>query len=81
MQLKEAGKDTSIKNFQDSSISTALPIIDLIDAIQPGSISYNQVLPGHSPEVCFNHIFKYISNLVHHLSLNFFYAGISRKLF
>lgn len=60
MQLKEAGKDTSIKNFQDSTISTALPIIDLIDAIQPGSISYNQVLSGHTPEVCFCYKFLYI---------------------
>ncbi|XP_054708354.1 plastin-1-like [Uloborus diversus] len=49
-KLKEVGKETSIKNFQDSSISSALPIIDLIDAIQPGSINYSQVLSGNVPE-------------------------------
>ncbi|GBL74325.1 Plastin-2 [Araneus ventricosus] len=49
-KLKEAGKDTSIRSFQDSSISTALPVIDLIDAIQPGSINYSQVLNAETPE-------------------------------
>ncbi|GIY35182.1 plastin-2 [Caerostris darwini] len=49
-KLKEAGKDTSIRSFQDSSVSTALPIIDLIDAIQPGSINYSQVLNAANPE-------------------------------
>ncbi|GFY61016.1 plastin-1 [Trichonephila inaurata madagascariensis] len=49
-KLKEAGKDTSIRSFQDQSVSTALPIIDLIDAIQPGSINYSQVLNCDAPE-------------------------------
>ncbi|GFS82591.1 plastin-1 [Nephila pilipes] len=49
-KLKEAGKDTNIRSFQDHSVSTALPIIDLIDAIQPGSINYSQVLNGDTPE-------------------------------
>ncbi|PRD30234.1 UNVERIFIED_CONTAM: Lcp1 [Trichonephila clavipes] len=50
-KLKEAGKDTSIRSFQDQSVSTALPIIDLIDAIQPSSINYSQVLNCNAPEV------------------------------
>ncbi|XP_042894808.1 plastin-2 isoform X1 [Parasteatoda tepidariorum] len=49
-KLKEAGKETYIRSFQDSSISTALPIINLIDSIQPGSINYSQVLTADLPE-------------------------------
>ena len=39
--LKEAGKSTSISSFKDPKISTSLPVLDLIDAIQPGSINYD----------------------------------------
>ncbi|XP_022240806.1 plastin-2-like isoform X2 [Limulus polyphemus] len=46
MKLQDAGKSTSIRSFQDSAISNAIPVIDLIDAIQPGSINYGMVLPG-----------------------------------
>ncbi|RWS31284.1 Plastin-2-like protein [Leptotrombidium deliense] len=49
-KLKEAGKSTSIKNFQDSVISTSHPVIDLIDSIKPGSINYSQVLGGNTDE-------------------------------
>ncbi|XP_074595251.1 plastin-2 fimbrin [Brevipalpus obovatus] len=49
-KLKEAGKTTSISSFQDKNISNALPVIDLVDAIKPGSINYDQVLPGETPE-------------------------------
>jgi plastin-3 len=49
-KLKEAGKSSGIRNFQDSSIATAQPVIDLIDAIKPGSINYSQVLAGESAE-------------------------------
>jgi plastin-3 len=49
-KLKEAGKSSLIRNFQDQSISTAQSVIDLIDAIKPGSISYGQILPGNTPE-------------------------------
>lgn len=49
-KLKAAGKTSSIRNFNDSSISTAIPVIDLVDAIKSGSISYAQVLPGIGAE-------------------------------
>ncbi|XP_004714150.1 plastin-2 [Echinops telfairi] len=39
--LKEAGKHSSISSFKDPKISTSLPVLDLIDAIQPGSINYD----------------------------------------
>lgn len=50
-KLKEAGKETSIRNFNDKSISKSTPIIDLIDAIKPGSINYSQVLECTTDEV------------------------------
>lgn len=56
-KLKDAGKESSIKNFQDSAISTARPVIDLIDAIKPGSINYSQVLEGSTEEVNDHHLY------------------------
>ena len=50
-KLADGGKTTSIRNFQDKEISTAMPVIDLIDAIKPGSINYEQVLEASTPEV------------------------------
>uniref|UniRef100_A0A8C7I7I2 Plastin-3 n=1 Tax=Oncorhynchus kisutch TaxID=8019 RepID=A0A8C7I7I2_ONCKI len=44
--LSEAGKTTKISSFKDKEISTSLPVVDLIDAIQPGSISYDLVKTG-----------------------------------
>ncbi|KAH9419181.1 Plastin-3 [Dermatophagoides pteronyssinus] len=49
-KLREAGKSSTIKNFQDSSISTAIPVIDLIEAIKPGSINYSQLYEGNTHE-------------------------------
>ncbi|OTF80061.1 hypothetical protein BLA29_009270 [Euroglyphus maynei] len=49
-KLREAGKSSVIKNFQDSSISTAIPVIDLIEAIKPGSINYSQLYEGSTHE-------------------------------
>ncbi|XP_048883294.1 plastin-3 [Brienomyrus brachyistius] len=48
--LAEAGKKTKIVNFKDREISTSLPVVDLIDAIQPGSISYDLVKTGSLSE-------------------------------
>lgn len=39
--LQKAGKSSSISGFKDSKISTSLPVLDLIDAIQPGSVRYD----------------------------------------
>ncbi|XP_041128303.1 plastin-2 [Polyodon spathula] len=38
--LSEAGKDP-ISGFKDGQISTSMPVLNLIDAIQPGSIRYD----------------------------------------
>ncbi|XP_069614372.1 plastin-2 [Ranitomeya imitator] len=39
--LQQAGKSTTITGFKDSKISSSMPVLDLIDAIQPGSINYD----------------------------------------
>ncbi|XP_069799374.1 plastin-3 [Dendropsophus ebraccatus] len=44
--LADAGKSSSIQSFKDKAISTSLPVVDLIDAIQPGSINYDLVKSG-----------------------------------
>lgn len=49
-KLEASGKTSMIRSFNDSSISTALPVIDLVDSIKPGSINYAQVLPGINQE-------------------------------
>jgi len=51
-KLKDAGKTTSIRNFQDASISNARVVIDLIDSIKPGIINYDVVKDGGNEEVC-----------------------------
>ncbi|KAL7019159.1 hypothetical protein ACKWTF_011023 [Chironomus riparius] len=50
-KLQAAGKESAIKSFQDSSISNAKVVLDLIDAIKPGSINYELVVEGKEYEV------------------------------
>lgn len=45
-KLQSAGKSGKIKSFQDPVISDAKVVIDLIDAISPGSINYDLVQSG-----------------------------------
>ncbi|XP_061774134.1 plastin-2 isoform X1 [Nerophis ophidion] len=40
----------SISSFKDTSISSSLPVLDLIDAIQPGSIRYDLLKTDHLTE-------------------------------
>ncbi|XP_028399600.1 plastin-2-like [Dendronephthya gigantea] len=49
-KLESAGKTSKISNFKDPSISTSLPVIDLVDAIKPGSINYDIVTAGKTDE-------------------------------
>jgi len=46
--LKSAGKSSSIRSFKDPSISSAIPVLDLVDAVQPGSINYSNVIANPS---------------------------------
>uniref|UniRef100_A0A2K5R5C6 Calponin-homology (CH) domain-containing protein n=1 Tax=Cebus imitator TaxID=2715852 RepID=A0A2K5R5C6_CEBIM len=41
--LKSANKNTSISSFKDKSISTSLPVLDLIDAIAPNAIRQEMI--------------------------------------
>ncbi|XP_040006725.1 plastin-3 [Xiphias gladius] len=41
--LAEAGKSTKISSFKDKEISSSLAVLELIDAIQPGSINYELI--------------------------------------
>lgn len=50
-KLQTSGKETSIRSFQDSSISNAKVVLDLIDSIKPGSISYDLISEGTEYEV------------------------------
>ncbi|CAK9804254.1 PLS3 [Anthophora quadrimaculata] len=49
-KLHGAGKTSSIKGFQDSSISDGKVVIDLIDAIKPGTVNYDLVKEGGTEE-------------------------------
>ncbi|XP_065166238.1 plastin-3 isoform X1 [Atheta coriaria] len=49
-RLVDAGKTSSLRGFQDSSISNAIVLIDLIDAIKPGAINYDLVKTSGSEE-------------------------------
>ncbi|KAM3612639.1 uncharacterized protein V6R79_011874 [Siganus canaliculatus] len=44
--LAEQGKSSSIKSFKDKSIGTSVPVLDLIDAIQPQSVNFDLVKTG-----------------------------------
>lgn len=50
-KLQSAGKESSIKSFQDSSISNSKVVLDLIDSIKPGSINYELVVEPTDKEV------------------------------
>ena len=50
-KLQGAGKASGIKGFQDSSIADGKVVIDLIDAIKPGSVNYDLVKEGGTEEV------------------------------
>ncbi|XP_078734568.1 plastin-3-like [Lampetra fluviatilis] len=44
--LEEARKKSFISSFRDTSISSSHAVLDLIDAIQPGSINYDIIKTG-----------------------------------
>lgn len=50
-KLETAGKTSSIRSFQDSKISDGKVVIDLVDAIKPGSVNYDNIKSGDSEEV------------------------------
>ncbi|KAF3693560.1 Plastin-3 T-plastin [Channa argus] len=44
--LAEAGKSSSIKSFKDRAINSSIPVLELIDAIQPQSVNFDVVKTG-----------------------------------
>lgn len=48
--LADAGKSTKISSFKDKEISSSLAVLELIDAIQPGSINYDLIKTGSLSE-------------------------------
>ena len=53
-QEKKSGKTHTIKDFKDKeAIKTALPVLDLIDSIKPGTVDYSNVVdkPDSTDEV------------------------------
>ena len=40
LQLKKAKKSSSISSFKDPAISTSKAVLDLVDAIKPGTVKY-----------------------------------------
>ncbi|XP_077448291.1 plastin-3 [Stigmatopora argus] len=48
--LAEAGKGTKISSFKDREISSSLAVLQLIDAIQPGSVKFELVKTGNLSE-------------------------------
>ena len=51
LQLKQAGKKTSVERFNDQNLSTGKVIIDLVDACKPGSVRYENVTEGATDQV------------------------------
>uniref|UniRef100_A0A0A9Z8G6 Plastin-3 n=1 Tax=Lygus hesperus TaxID=30085 RepID=A0A0A9Z8G6_LYGHE len=49
-KLTSCNKRSSLKGFQDSSVSDARVVIDLIDSIKPGTINYDLVKEGANDE-------------------------------
>lgn len=64
-KLASAHKQSSIRSFQDSSIADAKVVIDLIDAIKPGTINYELVKDGGKQEVI------HFTKSIHLLSQNY----------
>lgn len=50
-KLRSSGKNGHIRSFQDPVIADGRVIIDLIDAIKPGTIDYELVKAGADAEV------------------------------
>lgn len=50
-KLQNAGKTSSLRSFQDSTLADGKVVIDLVDSIKPGSINYDLVKSGGAEEV------------------------------
>ncbi|KYQ55364.1 Plastin-2 [Trachymyrmex zeteki] len=62
-KLQAAGK-SSIKGFQDYSIADGKVVLDLIEAIKPGSVNYNLIKEGGTEHFYFSIIKSLYSQLI-----------------
>jgi len=63
-KLSEAGKTSSLKNFNDSAIADGKIVIDLIDAIKAGSINYDLVRTSGTEEVRAANLIEFQYNFI-----------------
>ena len=69
-KLQDAGKQSKVKSFQDSSLANAISVIDLVDAIKPGTINYDLVkTEGDSEDV--SHIITVFFNCIYLFHFSF----------
>ena len=45
-RLEASGVNTSITHFQDKNIKTSLPILQLIESLEPGTVDWSSVSMG-----------------------------------
>lgn len=50
-KLAMAGKTTTLRSFQDSAVADGQIVLDLVDAIKPGSVNYDLVKLNGTEEV------------------------------
>lgn len=48
--VKKGGKTSTMKSFKDSSLSTGIFFLDLLNGIKPGYVDYSLVTPGRDAE-------------------------------
>ena len=77
-RLEGSGKESRITSFQDSKISSALPVIDLIDAIKPGVINYELLQEGGNYEVRINT--QSLNNNISQTYFSLLFAKIKMKI-
>ena len=49
-KVAESGRNSSMQSFKDPTLKDAKFLIDLINAIKPGSVDYDLVTPGNTEE-------------------------------
>lgn len=50
LQVLKGGKSSSIRSFKDSSLSTGVWLLDLLNGLKPGYVDYDLVTPGNTEE-------------------------------
>lgn len=70
-KFEEGEKDSRIRNFKDASIRTAVPVLDMVDAIKPDSIDYEEVMPGDTEEECLSNA-KYAISMARKIGANIY---------